>query len=259
MALERLGAPSRQLMKTNLRKLFASLVAVIALTITSSAPPALAADIIKSKSFTGFAFEKSVLTASMKTQIRAWVLANAKSNYTLVSCTGYTGQNVNQRDQAFLQTLAETRSQNVCDYIHTIKEVLSINSVQGVPGNGKTANARRVTVRLIAPDAGNGGGGGNGGGEVVIGVCDNAIKATMRSRVAANEFYFASITVKEIATTCKNKVLDVYFLNSAGDQLGVSTDNIVTTTSITVAYTLFTPNNMKSNEIKKVAFEFRDR
>ena len=245
-------------MKSNLRKFFAALIAVLALTITSSAPPALAADIIKSQSFAGFAFEKSTLTTTMKRQIRTWVLANAKSNFTLVSCTGYTGFNANQREQVFLQTLAETRSQKVCDYILSIKNVLAIKSVQGVPGNGKTANARRVTVRLIAPDDG-GGGTGGGTGEVIIGSCDNAIKASMRSRVASGEFYFASITVKEIATTCKNKVLDVYFLSADGNQLGVSTDNIITTTSITVAYTLFSPNNMKSNEIKKVAFEFRDR
>ena len=244
-------------MKTSLRKLLAALVAVIALTITSSTPPALAADVIKTKSFAGFAFEKSVLTSAMKREIRTWVLATAKSNYTLVSCTGYTGKNVNRREQVFLQTLAETRSQNVCDYILTIKNVLAIKSVQGVPGNGTTANARRVTVRLIAPD--DGGGGGGGGGEVVIGVCDNSLTVTMRSRVASGEFYFASITVKAIATTCKNKVIDIYFLDANGDQLGVSTENIITTTTITVPYTLFTPNNIRSNLIKKVAFEIRDR
>jgi len=245
-------------MKTSLRKLLAALVAIIALTITSSVAPALAADIIKTNSFSGFAFEKSVLTAAMKTKIRSWVLATAKSNFTLVSCTGYTGKNVNRREQQFLQTLAETRSQNVCDYILSIKNVLAIRSVQGVPGNGTTANARRVTVRLIALDDG-GGGTGGGGGEVVIGVCDNSLTASMRSRVASGEFYFASITVKAIATTCKNKVIDIYFLDADGNQLGVSTENIITTTAITVPFTLFTPNNIKSNEIKKVAFELRDR
>jgi hypothetical protein len=244
-------------MKSRFRKLLAALTTVIALTITSSAPPALAADLIKTNSFAGFAFEKSELTAAMKRQIRTWVLATAKSNFTMVSCTGYTGQNVNKREAQFLQTLAETRSQNVCDYIHSIKEVLSVNSIQGVPGNGKTANARRVTVRLIAPD--NGAGTGGGTGEVVIGNCDNSINVKMRSRIASGEFYFASIAISAIATTCKNKVLDIYFLNAAGDQLGSATDNLVTTTSLMVTYTLFNPNNIKSNEIKKVAFEFRDR
>lgn len=245
-------------MKTSLRKLLAALVAIIALTITSSAPPALAADIIRTNNFSGFAFEKAVLTPAMKTKIRTWILATAKSNFTLVSCTGYTGFNANSREQAFLQTLAETRSQKVCDYILTIKNVLAIKSVQGVPGNGKTANARRVTVRLIAPDDG-GGGTGGGGGEVLIGSCDNSITASMRSRVAGGEFYFASISVRSIATTCKNKVIDIYFLDADGNQLGVSTENIITTTAITVPFTLFTPNNIKSNEIKKVAFELRDR
>ena len=255
MALERSGAPSQQLMKTNLRKLSAGLLTVIALTVTSSAPPALAVDIIKTNSFAGFAFEKSVLTTSMKTQIRKWVLATAKSNFTMVSCTGYTGQNVNRREAEFLQTLAETRSQNVCDYIHSIKDVLAVSSIQGVPGNGKTANARRVTVRLIAPDSGSGTGGGTG--EVVVGVCDNSLTVKMRSRIASSEFYFASITVSAISTTCKNKVLDAYFLDESGNQLASSVGNVITATSHTWAYTLFTPQAIRSNEIKRVAFEFR--
>lgn len=233
-----------------------ALLAAVSFAFTSDVPAATAADIIKTKSFTGFAFEKSTVTTAMKTQIKAWVKATATSGYTFVSCTGYTGYNVNRREAVFLQTLAETRARNICNYIHSLKNVLAVNNTEGIPGDGKSATARKVTVRIIKPDTG---GNGGGTGEVVIGSCDNAIKATMRSRVASGEFYFASITVKEIATACKNKVLDVYFLDTNGDQLGVSAENVITTTSITLAYTLFSPNNMKSNEIKKVAFEFRDR
>lgn len=243
-------------MKSKFLRTLMTLLAAVSFTFTSGVPAASAEDIIKTKSFTGFAFEKSTLTTSMKNQIKAWVKATAKSGFTLVSCTGYTGFNVNKRDQAFLQTLAETRSRNICNYIHSLKDVIAVNNIEGIPGDGKTATARKVTVRLIAPDTGTGGNGG-GTGEVVIGVCDNSLNVTMRSRIASGEFYFASMTIKDIATTCRTKVLDIYLLDESGNQLAVASAQKITAVSQTFAYTLFSPNNIVSNQIKKVAFEFR--
>lgn len=243
-------------MKSSLGQKLAAVLVVLGFLTLGTVAPAKAADVIKTKSFTGFAFEKSYLTTTMKNQIKAWVKSTATAGFTLVSCTGYTGFNANRREQDFLQALAEKRSQNICNYIHSLKDVIAINSVQGIPGDGKTASARKVTVRLIKPDDGSGGTGG-GTGEVVIGVCDNRLTVTMRSRIASSEFYFASITIKDIATTCKNKLLDVYLLDESGNQLAVSADNKITTASHTFAYTLFSPQGIKSNEIKKVAFEFR--
>jgi hypothetical protein len=241
-------------MKSKAAKLVATLLAVFALS-TSSITPATAEDLVKTTSFTGFAFEKPYLTSAMKAKIRRWVLANATSGFTLVSCTGYTGYNVNKREQAFLQTLAERRSQNICNYIHSIKNVIAVNTTQGIPGDGKTASARKVTVRLISPDTGGGTGGGTG--TVVIGVCDNSLNVAMRSRIANGEFYFASITIKDIATACRTKVLDIYLLDASGNQLAVASANAITATSQTFAYTLFSPNQVVSNQIKQVAFEFR--
>lgn len=232
-----------------------TLLAAVSFTFTAGVPAASAADIIKTKSFTGFAFEKSTVTTAMKTQIRAWVNATATSRFTLVSCTGYTGFNANSREAAFLQTLAETRARNICNYIHSLKNVIAVNSTEGIPGDGKSATARKVTVRLIAPDTG--GGTGGGGGEVVIGVCDNSLNVTMRSRISGGQFYFASITIKDIATTCRTKVLDIYLIDAAGNQLAVASANAITAATHTYAYTVFTPTGILSNEIKKVAFEFR--
>lgn len=234
-----------------------TLLAAVSFAFTSGVPAATAEDIIKTKNFTGFAFEKATVTTAMKTQIRAWVNANATSGFTFVSCTGYTGFNANQREAAFLQTLAETRARNICNYIHSLKNVLAVNSTQGIPGDGKSATARRVTVRIIKPDNGGTGGNGGGTGEVVIGVCDNSLSVTMRSRISAGQFYFASITIKDIATTCRSKVLDIYLIDASGNQLAVATANAITSTSHTYAYTLFSPTAIESNEIKKVAFEFR--
>ena len=245
-------------MKSKFLRTLATLLTAVSLTFSAGAP-AHATDLIKTKSFTGFAFEKAVLTNAMKAKIRAWVNSAATSGYTLVSCTGYTGFNVNKREQAFLQTLAETRSRNICDYIHSLKDVISVNSVQGIPGDGKTASARKVTVRLIYPDGATNSGGGSGGGTgtVVVGVCDNSLNVTMRSRIASSQFFFASMTIKDISTTCRSKVLDIYLLDADGNQLAVSSANPITATSQTFAYTLFSPNAIASNLIKQVAFEFR--
>jgi hypothetical protein len=245
-------------MKSKFLKTLAALLAAVALVFPSNLP-AQATDLIKTKSFTGFAFEKSTVTPAMKIQIKAWVKAAATSGFTLVSCTGYTGFNVNKREAAFLQTLAETRASNICNYIHSLKDVIAVNNTEGIPGDGKTATARKVTVRLIFPDGANNNGGGSGGGTgtVVIGVCDNSLNVTMRSRIANSEFYFASMTIKDIATTCRTKVLDIYLLDADGNQLAVSSANKITAASQTFAYTLFTPNQVVSNQIKQVAFEFR--
>lgn len=237
-----------------------ALLTVVALTITlnSGTPNAKAADIIKSKNFTGFDFEKATLKSSMKKQIKAWVEATAVEGFTMVSCTGYTGFNANRREAEFLQTLAETRSRNICDYIHTLKNIISIYSIEGIPGDGKSASARKVTVRLIKPDGGDSGGGTDGGGgDVVIGVCDNALTVTMQSRIVTGNFYFSTITVKDISSNCRSNVLDIYLLDEDGNQLAVSSGNIISTTSRTFSYTQFNPTGVLSNQIKKVAFEFR--
>lgn len=241
-------------MKAKALKLLTAFVALISLTFSPFSPPALAADVSKSSTFTGFAFEKAAVTTAMKAEIKAWITKNATSGFTLVSCTGYTGFNVKKREQEFLQTLAENRARNICNYIRSFKDVLTIQSTRGIPGDGKTSTARKVMVRIIKPDTG---GDEGGGGNVVIGSCDNNLNVTMRSRISTGEFYFASINIKDIAVKCKGKVLDIYFLDAAGNQLSASTGNAIKLTSLLLSYTSFLPSAIKSNEIKSVAFELR--
>jgi hypothetical protein len=214
-----------------------------------------AAVVTISKTFTGFAFEKSAVTNVMKTQIQTWV--NANPDYTMVSCTGYTGNNANKRSKAFIQALAEARSLNVCNFIREFKDGMNIHSTQGIPTKGKTDNSRKVTVRLMK-EADSGGGDEGGGGDVVIGVCDNSLNAVMRSRIAAGDFSFNYIIVKNIATTCSGKVMDIYLLDASGNQLAVATAiPITTSTTVTVNYGSFTPSSIPSSSIAKVAFELR--
>lgn len=204
------------------------------------------------KSFTGFAFEKSVLTLPMKKQIAAWIKANP--GYSMVSCVGYTGYNVKNRTKAFIEKLAVNRSKSICNYIHSKNGGISIQSTKGVPGTAKTADARRVTVTLIKVDES-----GGGNGTVTIGQCDNSLIAAMQSRVIVSTFYFSQITVRDIATKCKGKVIDIYLLDATGTQLAASMGNTITTTSIKIGYALFTPNQVESYLIRSVAFEIRDK
>jgi hypothetical protein len=204
------------------------------------------------RSFTGFAFEKSILTPSMKTEIGNWVKANP--GYGLVSCTGYTGFNVKKRDQVFLQKLAVARATTICKFIHGANGGIAIHSTKGIPGDGKTASARKVTVTLTkVPDDGNGG----GTGTVTIGVCDSALTAVMQSRLASGNFYFSIITIRNISTTCNGNVLDIYLLDKDGNQLASSLNNGISKTWLKATYLLFDQTNIRSDEIKQVAFEIR--
>ena len=235
-------------------KLFAALalllIVVGSLLISSSDADAAQPRI--TKSFTGFAFEKSVLTLSMKKQITTWVKANP--GYSMVSCVGYTGYNVKNRTKAFITKLAVSRSKNICDYIHAKNGGISVQSTKGVPGKGKTADARKVTVTLIKVDTS-----GGGNGTVTVGPCDNSLTAVMQSRVVVSTFYFSSIAVRDISTNCKGSVIDIYLLDSTGSQLAASMGNTIVNTSIRVGFASFTPNDVESYLIRSVAFEIRDK
>jgi hypothetical protein len=204
------------------------------------------------KVFTGFAFEKSVVTTSMKKSISAWL--NANPDYNMVTCVGYTGQNVKNRSKAFIQKLAATRSKNICDYINTKNDAITVQSTRGVPGNGKTADARKVTVTLIKVDGSEG-----GGGTVTVGVCDKSLTAVMRSRISSGMFYFGTISIRDIATSCRGKVVDVYFLDADGNQISVAVASTIYSSSITIGYSSFAPSIIESDRIKSVAFEIRDK
>lgn len=206
--------------------------------------------------FTGFAFEKSVVTPSMKIQIARWLKANP--GYSMVTCVGYTGQNVKNRTKAFIQKLAIARSKSICSYIHTKNGGIAVQSTRGIPGDGKTADARKVTVTLIKVDN-SGGGTGGGTGNVTIGVCDRALTATMQSRILYGDFYFSKISIKDISNSCRDKLIDIYFLDADGNQITSVIGFTIYSTTITANYSSFSPREIKSDLIKTVAFEIRDK
>jgi len=202
-----------------------------------------------STTFTGFAFEKSELTLPIKKQIKSWLATNP--GYVVASCVGFTGHNVNNRTQTFLTKLANDRAKNICDYIHRISGTVTIHSTKGIPGDGRTPAARKVQVTLYK-SIDNG-----GNGIVTIGVCDNSLTVKMMSRISSGSFAFNTITVKNIASTCKNDVMDIYFLDSNGNQISSSLNNKILLTSLTLNYEAFTPSLIASNQIAQVAIELR--
>ena len=229
-------------------KKFLVLIGIGVFAMSGTIAPAQAEDKITT-TFTGFSFEKSNLNLGMKSKIRAWVKSHP--DYTVASCVGYTGQNVKQRSKAFLQSLATNRAKNICNYVKSINGGISIYSTQGIPGNGKTAAARKVQVTLYK-NTGNG-----GGGSVLVGVCDSSLTVTMRSRITASDFYFSVITIRDISTSCKGNVMDIYLLDKDGNELAYSADNPIDKNFLRVSYSLFEPKDIHSNQIAKVAFEIR--
>ena len=229
-----------------------ALILIVLGSILISSNDAQAAQPKITKSFTGFAFEKSVVTTAMKKQISAWVKANP--GYNMVSCVGYTGYNAKNRTKAFIEKLAITRSKNICSFIKSKNGGIAIQSTKGIPGKGKTADARKVTVTLIKIDNS-----GGGNGTVTVGQCDNSLSAVMQSRVIVSTFYFGSIAVRDISVNCKGSVIDIYLLDSTGTQLAASMGNTINSTSIRVGYALFNPNQVESYLIRSVAFEIRDK
>lgn len=234
-----------------MRKFRGLVVAALVLLILSiQAPSVDAAGVDKARTFSGFAFEKTALTSSMKRAITAWITANP--GYNMISCIGYTGYNVKNRTPEFLQKLAEDRAKNVCDYVHAKYSAFTIYSTTGIPGDGKTADARKVTIRLLSVSNT-----GPGDGAAVIGVCDTDVNIVMKSRIIRSVFYFGTMIIKNIASTCSGKVVDVYLLDSDGNQVASSSENAITGTSVTLGYAKFDLTQVRSDSIAKVAIEIR--
>ncbi|MEY4417742.1 MAG: hypothetical protein RIQ88_180 [Actinomycetota bacterium] len=224
------------------------LLITVGSTLVMTAKANAAGDSI-TKTFSGFAFEKPDLNLLMKSQIKTWIKSNP--DYSVASCVGFTGQNVKKRSAAFLQKLATDRAKNICNYIRNVSGAISVYSTQGIPGNGTTAAARKVKVTLYKSS--NAGGNGN----IAVGVCDNSLTATMQSRIQQGEFYFSQISIKNISTSCKGNIFDVYFIDADGNQIASSLNNSILKTILNLSYSSFTPRDIRSDRIARVAFEIR--
>lgn len=227
-------------------------------SVLALAPTPASADIVSiSKTFSGFEFEKTAVTAPMQAEIQAWIAKN--SDFTQVSCFGYTGYNVFNRTHAFLQKLAVSRATATCGFLKKIDRKLRVVGSSGIPSTSKNPSSRRVTVTLtrngiITP----GNGTGDGTGTSVVGTCDDNIVAKMKSRLLHADLYFSQVNMSDIAGTCKGKFMDVYFMDASGAELAHAMNKAITGGTLSLLWSDFSTAEMLSTTIAKVAISIHD-
>jgi hypothetical protein len=222
-----------------------------------AAPQALATAKTATKTFSGFQLEKTVLTPAMKKAMKAWVTANPDFNQ--VSCFGYTGYNLHNRPQDFLQKLAVSRAKATCSYLVSLNKNLKVLSTSGIPSSSKNANSRRVTVTLTKK-ASSGGGGtiNNGDGTAVVGTCDSSVNVKMRSRLLHADLYFNQMVVSSISSTCASKYMDVYLMDTAGTELAHVMNKQINGPTVTLLWSDFSTLEVLSTTVRKVAISIHD-
>lgn len=240
-------------------------VAKIAVALVLAAPSLViigdgsaSADTVSiSKTFSGFEFEKTMITPPMKAEIQAWIAKN--SDFTQASCFGYTGYNVFNRSRAFLQKLAVSRAKATCSFLNRIDKKLKIVSTSGIPSTSKNPSSRRVTVTLtrtgiIIPGSGT----GDGSGTSVVGTCDDNITAKMKSRLLRAELYFNQVNFSAINSTCNGKFMDVYFMDAAGAELAHAMNKAITATTLSLLWSDFSTTEILSTAVARVAISIHD-
>lgn len=246
-------------MKSKIAEVAATLV-LASPSLLFLAPTEATADTVSiSKTFSGFEFEKTIVTAPMKAEIQSWIAKNP--DFTQVSCFGYTGYNVFNRTHAFLQKLADTRAKATCAFMTRVDKKLKVVSTSGIPSTSKNPSSRRVTITLtrngiITP--GTGGGTGDGSGTGVIGTCDDTITVKMKSRLLRGDLYFNQINMSDIAGTCKGKFMDVYFMDAGSTELAHSMNKPISGATLSLVYSEFSTAEIRSTTIDRVAISIHD-
>ena len=92
----------------------------------------------------GFKFEKSALSNSMKAQMRRWAQSNP--NVTNVTCTGYTGWNYSKLSPTALAQLGKARASAVCNYLKKLNSNLVIKLGKSVHSKSKSPSIRKVVL-----------------------------------------------------------------------------------------------------------------
>ena len=240
---------------------FAAIAATLLLAAPSvlfMAPGSASADSVSiSKTFSGFEFEKTVVTLPMKAEIQAWIAKNP--DFTQVSCFGYTGYNVFNRTHAFLQKLAVTRAKATCAFMKRVDSKVKVVSTGGIPSTSKNPSSRRVTITLtrtgiITPGSGTGDGSATG----VVGTCDDSITVKMKSRLLHADLYFNQINMSDINSTCKGKFMDIYFMDAAGAELAHSMNKAISASTLSLLWSDFSTTELLSTTIDRVAISIHD-
>ena len=120
------------------------------------------------------------------------------------------------------------------------------------------------------PGASGSGGGGSssssgtslGQGVLRVGTCDTDIAASLRSRIAVSGgstvFYFKTISLSGIDSTCNGKNIDIYLLDSSGNTLATALSGTVSGTTHSVEHTSFSTANILASTVDSIALEIAD-
>jgi len=238
------------------KKLSSQLVLALLSTQLLFAAPASADTVQISRTFSGFEFEQTKLTALMKSQIQEWIAKNP--DFKDVTCFGYTGFNVFNRSRAFMQKLARTRALATCNYVARLNPAFKVKTIGGVPSSSKNPSSRRVTITLTRQGVIEPGGSGPGDGVGVIATCDDNIKAKMRARLLRGNLYFSELQLSEISANCRGKKADFYFTDASNQELAQVKDITVNGSALTLIWSQLSVTEILSTAIAQVVVSIHD-
>jgi hypothetical protein len=113
-----------------------------------------------------------------------------------------------------------------------------------------------------AGPAGGSGGPSFGQGVLRVGTCDDAITTSLRARLVSGVFYFKTINLSGIDDTCNGKNINVYLLDSAGDELASALEGTVSGSTLSISHSSFLASNSAVNvlaeDIDSIALEIAD-
>jgi hypothetical protein len=126
----------------------------------------------------------------------------------------------------------------------------------GAPGSGGGSN----TTPSPSPSV------GIGQGVIRVGTCDDAIAASLRSRIIAGVFYFRSILLSGIHSDCDGKNIDIYLLDADGDELASALGGEVDGSTFSLQHDAFKMTsgssrvavNVLASDLDSIALEIAD-
>jgi hypothetical protein len=104
---------------------------------------------------------------------------------------------------------------------------------------------------------------GYGQGVLRVGTCDDAIRTSLRSRLVGGIFYFKSINLSDIADACEGKTIDIYLLDSSGEELASALSGTVSGSTHSVSFGTFRDPegeavNVMASALDSIALEIAD-
>jgi len=103
---------------------------------------------------------------------------------------------------------------------------------------------------------------GLGQGVLRVGTCDDEITLSLRSRFVSGLFYFKTMNLSGIANDCNGKNIDIYLLDSSGNELASALNGTVSGATLSIPHTAFLRSgaaaDVLSSNLDSIALEIAD-